>query len=1548
MRDRTCESAIGVMMEDSITDDLRPRKTDNMISTPNTRPAVVVIATSWGRRHGGINSFSTDLCMALAAIADRHRVVCVALSADDADRADAASADVVLLTLHLESQDAADHRWTSQVFGVLAAADIVTVDHWVGHDAITGELAVCCARDFKQGKATVLMHMSYADYLYAKYPASEGTTIADRSTKQKSVLKSADFACAVGPLLFDRLCEIRGNDGSVAQLVPGLAEDVLARPPIARLQAIGFGRFTAADALVKQAPLAAAGFARAFRMGLAYRNPAFRDAQLTLIGVPPDEAEQLRDLAETEAGRVVNIQTVDFLESRERLLGLLSEANACLMLSWHEGFGLAAWEAIGAGVPVVMSRNSGVFRMLESLGGAATGCVTSIDVRGRSDGAPQEEDIESVKNALLEVTRNIPASLANAQSLRNLLRERDFTWERTAKTLAKLIGLHITKSTVEIGKEASLEEPTDVVHREAEAEAARRRDMFARRIGYQPDPFFKGRQTELEQLVQGLKHKKSLQIRSVIWGMGGVGKTALAVELCHQLIARDVFADGILWYRVRQESVAEVIKRCTIDLDIEPNVNAMTDMEARIAEFQHRLRKLDVLIVLDNADYGPEVMRPIFDLFRGIPLLITSRREFDLPGSIRVPLGDLKLEEAVALVRDLLGMNGEVSAPSGPLGSVADIEELCRAVSCLPIALVLAAAYIRERRLPIRRYIAAWRSRRDRLRLLAADRIDVKEEKLRDVRACFGISYDDLDERTKRILAYMGLWEGRDFSLVHLASVTDETVYPQADGHDGALTAASEPPGGALGVTGGEDGRVLIWDLSDRQRPRAVLTVFQGAKPIADLVVGPEGRQFLVQMDDGSIAMVPSVDVAALRVARAATLGAQFQERLELVVVEDGVPVIEVRDGRLRFRLQLGWPSLASPEKFPEVKASCEVMPDSAGDGSTLPADPVWRRKISHAWRPRLRARPSVEVQDRLASMVLSQYSVKVPDLPEPRTPREAFLLARAEQHESFPEWAMVDGAKEVPGGLAAVSVLLQQRSLADQVRADDSDRVRVHPLVSEFAAEQLSTEERDRAVPAMSRFYLDRMRSNRKHFDGDEANIEFSLIWALQNWPPKQLADGGNLIDVAEALHYRGRYSLALRWSEAYVQAATQHGTDREAGRAWTHHSLALQLCGRHRDASTAWTRGRQLLERASGERPILGEEIYQLWWSWSDDDGERDEGPSSCLDTLAECSRRLRLARGVAVDEYLWSDIVTGCWPDRKSKKALDNSAHFLAGPLWNKRNAINKFARTYGDVEDLVTAQNQLLTLAADDVSEDILHSAHELRLDASLAAGDTNAALTCLETLRQLAQRMPPEATRLSLLLAEARIALREEEPGEARRCWERARTFLEQPTIGPPASWFWEAYFQLADGSPQPAAKVLREVRRFWPSLASYERGRYHHLAAWTSAALDDMAKARLAWARAEAYDRRFATVAPYERKLFLELHRVGSSLAVTANEVSAAEDGLWGPVADRPYVLVRGPDVVLKDLPPDARPGSNPEVLGLIEPLHMRNRPATVAELRAF
>jgi hypothetical protein len=180
------------------------------------------------------------------------------------------------------------------------------------------------------------------------------------------------------------------------------------------------------------------------------------------------------------------------------------------------------------------------------------------------------------------------------------------------------------------------------------------------------------------------------------------------------------------------------------------------------------------------------------------------------------------------------------------------------------------------------------------------------------------------------------------------------------------------------------------------------------------------------------------------------------------------------------------------------------------------------------------------------------------------------------------------------------------------------------------------------------------------------------------------------------------------------------------------------------------------------------------------------------------------------------------------------------------------------------------------------------------------------------------------------------------------CWERARTFLERPKLSPPTEWSWEAYFNLADDSPQPAANVLQEVRRFWPTLSSWERCEYHHLSAWALAALDDEAQARVAWAQAEAYDQRFALVPPWYRKTYGELYSFGSTLGITANDVAAAAESLWGAVDERPYVLVRGPDIALKELPPDAKPDAKPEVLGPVEPLHLRNRPATVGELRAY
>jgi glycosyltransferase involved in cell wall biosynthesis len=51
---------------------------------------------------------------------------------------------------------------------------------------------------------------------------------------------------------------------------------------------------------------------------------------------------------------VVNLHALPYTDDRQQLYSELSRASVALMPSWHEGFGLVAWEAIAAGVPLIV------------------------------------------------------------------------------------------------------------------------------------------------------------------------------------------------------------------------------------------------------------------------------------------------------------------------------------------------------------------------------------------------------------------------------------------------------------------------------------------------------------------------------------------------------------------------------------------------------------------------------------------------------------------------------------------------------------------------------------------------------------------------------------------------------------------------------------------------------------------------------------------------------------------------------------------------------------------------------------------------------------------------------------------------------------------------------------------------------------------------------------------------------------------------------------------------------------------------------------------
>jgi N-acetyl-alpha-D-glucosaminyl L-malate synthase BshA len=91
------------------------------------------------------------------------------------------------------------------------------------------------------------------------------------------------------------------------------------------------------------------------------RATAGSDARLTLVGDGPDQFA-----ARTKAHELGIEARVDFLGERDRLPEILASADAFLLSSSDESFGLSALEAMSCGTPVVATAVGGVAEVVEN------------------------------------------------------------------------------------------------------------------------------------------------------------------------------------------------------------------------------------------------------------------------------------------------------------------------------------------------------------------------------------------------------------------------------------------------------------------------------------------------------------------------------------------------------------------------------------------------------------------------------------------------------------------------------------------------------------------------------------------------------------------------------------------------------------------------------------------------------------------------------------------------------------------------------------------------------------------------------------------------------------------------------------------------------------------------------------------------------------------------------------------------------------------------------------------------------------------------------
>ncbi|WP_406340266.1 BTAD domain-containing putative transcriptional regulator [Streptomyces sp. NBC_00648] len=197
---------------------------------------------------------------------------------------------------------------------------------------------------------------------------------------------------------------------------------------------------------------------------------------------------------------------------------------------------------------------------------------------------------------------------------------------------------------------------------------------------------FTGRNDEADRLCAALE-KGGIVALSTISGMGGIGKTALAVHVAQRI--RHRFPDGQLYVDLRgtdprPAEPMEVLGRFLCALGV-PAGHLPTLPEERAALYRSMLATRQVLVVLDNAR-DPAQVRELLPGAPGSAVLLTSRsRLVGLTGATLVDLRPMARAEALELLTRIVG---EQSVSAEPEAAV----EVLDACGHLPLAIRIVAS----------------------------------------------------------------------------------------------------------------------------------------------------------------------------------------------------------------------------------------------------------------------------------------------------------------------------------------------------------------------------------------------------------------------------------------------------------------------------------------------------------------------------------------------------------------------------------------------------------------------------------------------------------------------------------------------------------------------------------------------------------------------------------------------------------------------------------------------------------------------------------------